>query len=153
MSRLLSLGVALCWSFACGGDKPDAAPAFVDLADDGATTAPPPASGSNPNPSPATPVTGFATDDPVAAAPATGCTKVDFLFVVDNSLSMLEEQTALVQSFPGFMRVVEQALGASDFHIMVVDTDAGGVGDAISMFLGRGDACAPVLGAGHRQNQ
>jgi hypothetical protein len=151
--RSFSLGVALCWSFACGGEEPDAAPAFVDLADDRATGTPPPASGSNADPSPSTPVTGLATDDPAVGAPTAGCTKVDFLFVVDNSLSMLEEQTALVQSFPGFMRVVEQALGASDFHIMVIDTDAGGVGDAISMFLGRGDACAPVLGAGHRQNQ
>jgi hypothetical protein len=142
--RSRSLGVALCWSFACGGEEPDAAPAFVDLTDDGAMGTPPPAN---------TPVTGLATDDPAIAAPAGGCTKVDFLFVVDNSLSMLEEQTALVQSFPGFMQVVEQALGASDFHIMVIDTDAGGVGDAIAMFLGRTDACAPVLGAGHRQNQ
>lgn len=138
---------------ACGGAKPDAAPAFVDLADDGAPASPPPGTRTGSNPSASAPVTGLATDDPAARAPSSGCTKVDFLFVVDNSLSMLEEQQALVQSFPGFMQVVEQALGASDFHVMVIDTDAGGVGDAISMLLGRGDACAPVLGAGHRQNQ
>jgi hypothetical protein len=149
--RSLSVGVAVCWSFACGGEKPDAAPAFVDLADDGAPGTP--ATGSNPNASPGTPVTGLATDDPAVGAPSVGCTKVDFLFVVDNSLSMLEEQTALIQSFPGFVSVVEQALGASDFHVMVIDTDAAGLGDAISLFLGRSDACAPVLGAGHRHNQ
>ncbi len=63
--RSHSLGVALCWSFACGGEKPDAAPAFVDLADDGAMGTPPPATGSNTNPSPTTPVTGLATDVPL----------------------------------------------------------------------------------------
>jgi hypothetical protein len=144
-------GMAVCVPLACGGEEPDAAPAFVDLADDG--LAPAPAGGSgNDTSSPSAPVTGFATDEPVGA-PAGGCAKVDFLFVVDNSLSMLEEQTALIQSFPGFMSVVEQALGASDFHIMVIDTDAAGIGDAISTFLGRSDPCAPVLGAGHRHNE
>jgi len=148
--RSPSLAAGVCWMLACGGAKPDAAPSFVDLAANAAPSTPP--ADSNPNPPPTLPVTGLASDDPVAA-PSSGCTKVDFLFVVDNSLSMLEEQTALVQSFPGFMRVVEQTLGASDFHDMVVDTDAGGVGDALSTLLGRGDTCGPVLGAGHRQNQ
>ena len=152
--RSLSLSLA-AGVLACAGEKPDSAPAFVDLAADGAVnTNPAGASASSSSGSTNAPVTGLASDDPVAAAPeAIGCTKVDFLFVVDNSLSMLEEQTALVRSFPGFMSVVEQTLGASDFHVMVIDTDAGGLGDAISTILGRSDVCAPVLGAGHRQNQ
>ncbi|HTV17389.1 MAG TPA: hypothetical protein VMG12_01920 [Polyangiaceae bacterium] len=151
--RFRSLSLTLLAStLACAGETPDSAPAFVDLADDGANPPAAGASGSSSN-SPSTPVTGFATDDPVQPSAAGGCTKVDFLFVVDNSLSMLEEQTALVRSFPGFMDIVEQTLGAGDFHVMVIDTDAGGIGDAISTILGRGDACAPVLGAGHRQSQ
>ncbi len=55
---------------------------------------------------------------------AAGCEKVDFLFVIDNSISMLSEQTALVASFPGFMAAIEATLTADDYHIMVVDTDA-----------------------------
>src|SRR5688500_8456562 len=32
-----------------------------------------------------------------------GCQKVDFLFVIDNSASMEDEQDALIEAFPGFM--------------------------------------------------
>lgn len=55
---------------------------------------------------------------------AQGCQKVDFLFVVDNSGSMEDEQQNLVASFPGFISTIENTLMAGDFHIMVVDTDA-----------------------------
>jgi hypothetical protein len=77
-----------------------------------------------------------------------GCTKVDFLFVIDNSLSMVFAQRELDRSFPGFMRVVEQDVAASDFHIMVVDTDSwdGGGGS------GGADGCREVLGAGRRSD-
>lgn len=93
-----------------------------------------------------------------------GCGKVDFLFVVDNSLSMLAEQQALASSFPGFMDVVESTLEARDFHIMVVDTDAASPGAELSALLdsllGNGgspgasnssDPCASTLGAGRRR--
>jgi hypothetical protein len=54
-----------------------------------------------------------------------GCTKVDFLFVIDNSVSMKEQQAALIASFPSFMETIQTTLSASsDYHIMVVDTDA-----------------------------
>jgi len=52
-----------------------------------------------------------------------GCHKVDFLFVVDNSGSMEDEQTNLIASFPLFMNTIENTLEADDYHIMVVDTD------------------------------
>ncbi|MBW2523700.1 MAG: hypothetical protein JRI23_05970 [Deltaproteobacteria bacterium] len=52
-----------------------------------------------------------------------GCAKVDFLFVVDNSISMRDQQAALIASFPGFMSAIEATLTADDYHIMVVDTD------------------------------
>lgn len=56
-----------------------------------------------------------------------GCQAVDFLFVIDNSVSMQNEQEALVGAFPGFMDAIENVLEVgSDYHIMVLDTDAWG---------------------------
>ena len=50
------------------------------------------------------------------------CDKVDFLFVIDNSISMLPEQTALSAAFPGFIAAIEDNLDTDD-HILVTDTD------------------------------
>lgn len=56
-----------------------------------------------------------------------GCTKVDFLFVIDNSVSMNDEQDALVASFPGFMDTIQNTVAASsDYHVLVADTDEWG---------------------------
>lgn len=56
-----------------------------------------------------------------------GCDKIDFLFVIDNSASMEDNQAALVASFPGFIAAIQSTLSAtSDYHIMVVDTDDDG---------------------------
>ena len=53
-----------------------------------------------------------------------GCQKVDFLFVIDNSGSMLEEQDNLAGSFPSFINSISSTLDAAqDYHIMVIDTD------------------------------
>ena len=53
-----------------------------------------------------------------------GSQKVDFLFVIDNSGSMLEEQTALSNSFPAFINSIQSTLDqAQEYHIMVIDTD------------------------------
>ena len=53
-----------------------------------------------------------------------GCDKVDFLFVIDNSGSMGEFQDNLVANFPGFIETIQNELDeAQDYHIMVVDTD------------------------------
>jgi len=52
-----------------------------------------------------------------------GCEKADFLFIIDNSGSMTEEQQQLVNSFPGFISTIQSELNAQDYHIMVVDTD------------------------------
>jgi hypothetical protein len=53
-----------------------------------------------------------------------GCQKVDFLFVIDNSASMENEQEALIGAFPGFMQTIQNTLAAgSDYHILVADTD------------------------------
>jgi hypothetical protein len=52
-----------------------------------------------------------------------GCTKVDFLFVVDRSSSMSDEQLQLVASFPGFIDAIRNTVQATDYHILVADTD------------------------------
>lgn len=54
-----------------------------------------------------------------------GCEKVDFLFVIDNSKSMADEQKSLIASFPGFIAAIEQTLTAQDYHIMAISTDNG----------------------------
>jgi hypothetical protein len=56
-----------------------------------------------------------------------GCSKVDILFVIDNSDSMSEEQTALVASFPGFIDAIEAyevhgTGGPLDYHVGVTST-------------------------------
>ena len=57
--------------------------------------------------------------------PVEGCRKVDFLFVIDNSGSMSDEQQNLINSFPGFIDTIQAELkDAQDYHIMVIDTDA-----------------------------
>lgn len=55
---------------------------------------------------------------------ATGCNKIDFLFVIDSSESMFDNQQNLVASFPGFVDAMRGAVQADDWHVMVVDTDA-----------------------------
>jgi hypothetical protein len=92
-----------------------------------------------------------------SAKPQTGCVKLDFLFVIDNSLSMGEEQANLARSFPGFMRVISNSVRAEDFHVMVVDTDALGPLEAIEAEerpAASGSAlCDVTLGAGKRLDQ
>lgn len=64
--------------------------------------------------------------DPTASGePAEGCKKIDFLFVVDNSGSMEDEQISLANSFDGFITSIQTTVKANDYHIMVIDTDAG----------------------------
>jgi hypothetical protein len=52
-----------------------------------------------------------------------GCKKVDFLFVVDNSGSMWDNQINLANSFPGFIATIQNTLDAQDYHILVTDSD------------------------------
>lgn len=58
---------------------------------------------------------------------AKGCEKIDFLFIVDNSVSMEGEQDQLVAAFPKFIQTIESTVNAgSNYHIMVADTDEWG---------------------------
>ena len=52
------------------------------------------------------------------------CQQVDFVFAIDNSVSMEGEQAALKAAFPAFMDTIMSELPTDDYHIMVVDTDA-----------------------------
>lgn len=103
----------------------------------GASGGEPPAEGEAPR-------EGAVPADAGAAAP--GCDKVDFLFVIDNSLSMFQQQANLTASFPGFMQTVRESVQATDHHIMVIDTDGwDGEGAQASA-----DQCEDALGAGKR---
>jgi len=65
------------------------------------------------------------TDATTEQEPA-GCKQVDFLFVIDNSVSMEGEQTQLAAAFPAFISTIKKTLPTNDYNIMVVDTDAAG---------------------------
>lgn len=66
-----------------------------------------------------------------------GCEKVDFLFVIDSSGSMEDEQDNLLASFPGFITAIEETLMIDDFQLMVIDAG-----------LTEGSGCDGTLGAG-----
>ncbi len=66
-----------------------------------------------------------------------GCEKVDFLFVIDSSRSMEDEQDNLLTSFPGFITAIEDTLQIDDFHLMVIDA-----GEIVAA------GCDGTLGAG-----
>jgi len=54
-----------------------------------------------------------------------GCTKVDFLFVVDNSGSMEDDQANLIANFPNFITGIQSTLeNVDEYHVGVVTTDA-----------------------------
>lgn len=52
------------------------------------------------------------------------CTKVDFLFIIDNSSSMGAYQTNLVSNFPGFIDGIQSVLDNTDsYQVGVITTD------------------------------
>jgi hypothetical protein len=85
----------------------------------------------------------------VPESPA-GCQKIDFLFVIDNSVSMSGEQANLVRSFPGFIQVMRQVLGSMDFRIMVVST--GGDREDENEPTLDPERCEQIQGAGRRRS-
>jgi hypothetical protein len=85
---------------------------------------------------------------PVPEGAPKGCTKIDFLFVIDDSSSMRDEQQNLVQSFPGFVEVMRDVVDVEDFHMMVVST-SGDREDEDEPALDP-DECDEIQGAGRR---
>lgn len=71
-----------------------------------------------------------------------GCTKVDFLFVIDNSSSMNDNQQNLIASFPGFIDAIESTVQAQDYHVMVVDSD-----ETNAVYQCNGNTCGTVFPA------
>jgi hypothetical protein len=53
-----------------------------------------------------------------------GCDKVDLLFVIDNSHSMVDEQDNLIAAVPGFVAAIESLEDVESFHVGIVSTDA-----------------------------
>ncbi len=79
------------------------------------------------------------------AGDKSGCDKVDFLFVIDNSGSMGDNQDSLIASFPGFISSIQNTLDeAQDYHIMVVDTDAEWGGIECPIFCGTFGSCPSI---------
>jgi hypothetical protein len=66
-----------------------------------------------------------------------GCEKVDLLFVIDNSVSMVSEQGNLIASFPEFIAGIQSTLDDTDsYHVGVVTTDAYQFNDPECQLLG-----------------
>jgi hypothetical protein len=86
---------------------------------------------------------------PPGPASAQGCQKVDFLFVIDDSSSMRDEQANLARSFPGFIQIMKRFVQARDFHIMVVST--GGSREEEDEPSLDPEACDDIQGAGKRR--
>ena len=87
---------------------------------------------------PVTPVELDGSSAPVQALPIEVNKKIDVLVVVDNSISMAEEQENLAANFEPFIEHLE-AVGA-DYRIAITTTDVGGAG--------RPSSLGPILG-GH----
>lgn len=103
-----------------GGDTSEVARESTTSTSDATSSS---SSSSEPAADPEPPVV-FDVPPPDAGGPAHACEQVDLLFVVDNSGSMADEQTALVASVPGFIDGIEHVLGAGvDYHVGVVSTD------------------------------
>ena len=66
------------------------------------------------------------TNEFIDAAPPEQCAKMDIIFVVDNSASMVEEQAALAASFPTFITVLDNYMTEDgdllDYRIAVINT-------------------------------
>ena len=68
-----------------------------------------------------------------------GCRKIDFLFVIDNSSSMADEQQRLIEGFPGFIAAVQETIREFDHHVMVITPEP----ETMSY-----DPCDNLLGTG-----
>ncbi len=118
-ARLARSLVAATVIAACGGDDPGT------NADDSSTTIDGIFSISGQS------AEGTTTSDDGSADSSSGeptqlnCDKIDFVFVIDNSSSMADEQQNLVEAVPGFVDAMRTALPTvKSFRVGVVDTDS-----------------------------
>ncbi len=85
-----------------------------------------------------------ATESTGGATPGDGvirCSMIDFLFVIDNSVSMGGSQQSLTTSFPGFIDAIGTEVYVDSFHILVTDSDWDG-GTQLTATTGCADLCA-----------
>jgi hypothetical protein len=74
---------------------------------------------------------------PDAPEPVTGCTGVDFLFVIDNSGSMAAFQEVVLDSVDAFIAALDSRItGVDSFHFGVVTSDAYALNSAGCQGLG-----------------
>ena len=103
----VSLVAGSCLLAACGSDPAPDPSAIMD--DTGAST------GEDDSSSGASdPMTEMEDEErlDVPAVEEMTCQKIDFLFVIDNSSSMEDEQQRLIDGFPGFMQGVQETIEA-----------------------------------------
>lgn len=63
-------------------------------------------------------------DSSTGAPQQLNCEKIDFVFVIDNSSSMADEQQNLVEAVPGFVESMRTSLpSVKSFRVGIVDTD------------------------------
>jgi len=114
----VSLVAGSCLLAACGSDPAPDPSAIMD--DTGAST------GEDDSSSGASdPMTEMEDEErlDVPAVEEMTCQKIDFLFVIDNSGSMSDEQERLIDGFPGFIEGIEESIEQYDYHLMVVTVD------------------------------
>ncbi len=108
---------------------------------------------------------GDSTGGPGDGGSNTGCRGIDFLFVIDSSPSMEDEQANLIASFPGLIQTIEDKLEdqAQDYQVLVTDTDDWyGICETLCSIAPNSPcngvpcnapACETTLGAGIRNDQ
>ncbi|NRA34065.1 MAG: hypothetical protein HRU17_12065 [Polyangiaceae bacterium] len=115
--RFVGSALLLAAALSCCSSEPDVGGSklFGAGSTDGSTARPPPAD-----------VRSFVDSEsstPTGSQPGDGCTKVDFLFVIDRSGSMTDFQNRLNTAFPGFINAILEQVPGTGHHIMVVDSD------------------------------
>ena len=108
-----------------GDDDDDGVPGTGNGTPGTTTGATPGTTDDGPGPDPGSPVVFDFAAIPDAPEFETGCRKVDFLFVVDNSGSMQAQQAQLLASFPGFITAIQASLEdtVDSYHVGVVSSD------------------------------
>jgi hypothetical protein len=129
-SRFIALAAILAASACGGGDKPNFEETGADgtSGDDGIMTLSQGTSSTNgttDTESATDGMSGSGGESSTGFTPNLNCMHVDFLFVIDNSVSMQDEQENLVNAVPGFVESMQTALPTvQSFRVGVVDSDS-----------------------------
>ncbi|MEP7049347.1 MAG: hypothetical protein ABJB12_03300 [Pseudomonadota bacterium] len=137
-AKILGASAVLVMGSACGGaaSNKDGAGGAGQTGGSGAAGY---ASGGS---SPGAGAAGIGGGSPVNIGPQAHASKLDVLFVLDNSLSMSDKHALLSASIPGFVTGLSKAV--SDIHFGVITTSIGGHG---------GTVCADQVTFPHQDDQ